>query len=186
MWSDSRLCGWLSNCVSSPVEPWRPSCHQTEVRHGIYLLHQMTIYVTPIHSMYHLPACHSSIAFLMDVTIFYITWQCDIHIKLMIESPNSSLIFSSFCFLPPEYGLHGGNITFLEDCPVENLARYDTLPMIADQYRRYGVHPKVCCPQYISPQHICTPSDAWCPTYVVSLQQWLYILQKAIFISGGR
>ena len=77
--------------------------------------------------------------------------------------------FSSFCFLPPEYGLQGGKITFLEDCPIENLKRYYTLPMIADQYRKFGIHPRVCCPEYLSPQHICTPSDAWCPTYSVSL-----------------
>ena len=93
------------------------------------------------------------------------------------------MIFYSFCFLPPEFGLQGGNVTFLEDCPIENLKRYDTLPMIADQYRKYGVHPKVCCPEYIHPQHICTPSDAWCPTYVVSLHiDCLQLRQTCLFL----
>ena len=77
-------------------------------------------------------------------------------------------IRKDFCFLPPEYGASGGNVTFLEDCPLRNLKRYDTLPKIADQYRRQGVHPRVCCPEYLSPYSICTPSDAWCPTYEVS------------------
>ena len=79
-------------------------------------------------------------------------------------------IGNDFCFLPPEYGANGGIIAFLEDCPVRNLKRYNTLPKIADQYRRAGVHPKVCCPEYLSPYSICTPSDAWCPTYKVRQQ----------------
>ena len=73
-----------------------------------------------------------------------------------------------FCYLTPEYGEKGGTVTFLEDCPVQNLTRYDLLPMIADQARTEGVHPKVCCPEYLPPEAICTPSDAWCPSFKVS------------------
>ena len=33
-----------------------------------------------------------------------------------------------FCYLTPEYGEKGGTVTFLEDCPVQNLTRYETVP----------------------------------------------------------
>ena len=83
------------------------------------------------------------------------------------EQQSLTPISQDFCFLPPEYGSTGGKITYLEDCPVRNLRRYSSLPKVVDQYRRSGVHPKVCCPEYLSPYSICTPSDAWCPTYQV-------------------
>ena len=52
-----------------------------------------------------------------------------------------------------------------QDCP--SLDRYDLVPKPANFYNKHGVHPKVCCPLYLSPRGICTPSDPWCPNYVV-------------------
>ena len=70
------------------------------------------------------------------------------------------------CNLPPEYG-DQGSVTFLEDCPVRgHLSRFYILPRIAKEKK--GVHPRVCCPEYLSPSAICTASDPWCPTYEVS------------------
>ena len=80
------------------------------------------------------------------------------------EEPFSGAISQDFCFLPPEYGSTGGKITYLEDCPVRNLRRYSSLPKVVDQYRKSGVHPKVCCPEHLSDDSICTPSDPWCPS----------------------
>jgi len=67
-----------------------------------------------------------------------------------------------YCYLYPELGF-GGNLTYLEDCP--SLERYAKVPMPGKPYEKLGVHPVVCCPQYIPDSTICFPSDPWCPTY---------------------
>ena len=56
-------------------------------------------------------------------------------------------------------------ITMIQDCP--SLERYHLVPKPAHKANSHGVHPKVCCPQYLSPRGICTPSDPWCPSYKV-------------------
>ena len=56
-------------------------------------------------------------------------------------------------------------VAIFQDCP--SLDRYNLVPKPANFYSKHGVHPKVCCPQYLSPDTVCTPSDPWCPNYVV-------------------
>ena len=53
----------------------------------------------------------------------------------------------------------------LQDCPDESLNRFDKVPKPIELGRRYGIHPKICCPEYLSPNASCLPSDPWCPTY---------------------
>jgi len=76
--------------------------------------------------------------------------------------PPSPGFGSDFCFLPIEFGSNS-KITFLEDC--NSLDRFETLPKPADQYRKFGIHPRVCCPEYLDKEHICFPTDPWCPSY---------------------
>ena len=53
-----------------------------------------------------------------------------------------------------------------------HLSRFYILPMIMNPSTssplKVGVHPRVCCPEYLSPNAICTASDPWCPIYEVS------------------
>jgi len=74
----------------------------------------------------------------------------------------SPYIPSNFCLLPPELGTEG-NVTFLEDCP--SLDRYETIPLPAGDYSKFGTHPVVCCPKVLPESSICFDSDPWCPTY---------------------
>ena len=61
---------------------------------------------------------------------------------------------------------------FLQDC--KSLNRFQKIPKPARKKYENGwqerkwVHPEVCCPEYLSPDAICTPSDPWCPTYEVN------------------
>ena len=102
------------------------------------------------------------------ISIYFTTWLGNYSFSTLSAGFSWLLFFFSFCYLPEYYGLEGVT-TFLEDCPYKNLSRYDTLPMIAKEQFKEGIHPKVCCPDALPDDHICTPSDPWCPSYVVSL-----------------
>ena len=75
---------------------------------------------------------------------------------------SSPFIPKSFCLLPPELG-YTGEVKFIEDC--SSLARYQTVPLPGDFYRKLGTHPVVCCPQLLPNSSICFETDAWCPNY---------------------
>ena len=78
-----------------------------------------------------------------------------------VEFPNN------ICYLPADLG-YNSTLQFLEDCPIDSMKRFKTVPKPAHFIKRHGLHPVVCCPEPLPDDATCLPTDAWCNTYSVS------------------